>query len=192
MAYIRAHNTTQKRKGKTIKRYEVCWRESAMDANGLPIAGELRARQESYTTREAAEARRDELNNAKHSMGGTAALANAKMAGEMTFGYYAQAWLAGQQVRVASGKLKADTLDGYGKRLAVYALPEFSGRAIGSITPAQCEKFMTALVVRRMTPATLKHHWFVLRAVFAYALRHGAIRANPVDAVYFSGNSAAR
>jgi integrase len=85
MAYIRAHNTTIKRKGKVVKRYEVVWREPATDpTTGLPT-GKVRSRQESYPTREQAEARRDALNNAKHNIGGTAALADAKKAGELPF-----------------------------------------------------------------------------------------------------------
>jgi len=192
MAYIRAHDTTQKRKGKVAKRYEVCWREDATDpATGLPIPGKTRARQESYPTREAAEARRDELNAAKHS-GGTTALADQRKAGAQTFGYYAQGWLASQRVKVASGRLKADTVDGYGKRLAVYALPEFGGMAIGAITPASCERYLATLAGRGLTPATLKHHWSVLRSVFEYAVRHRAITANPIDGVDFSANGAQR
>lgn len=191
MAYIRAHITTIKRKGKVVKRYEVVWREPATEpTTGLPT-GKTRARQESYPTREAAEARRDELNNAKHTAG-TGALADQRKAGMLTFGHYAQAWLAAQQVRVASGKLKAATVDGYARRLAVYALPEFGGKAIASITPAHCEQFLAALVARGMSPATLKHHWSTLRAVFVYAQRHKAIASNPVDGVNFSGNGAKR
>ncbi|ETZ98699.1 prophage integrase domain protein [Mycobacterium kansasii 662] len=53
------------------------WREPPATNNG-PATGKTRARQESCPTREAAEARRDELNNAKHHLGGTAALADAK------------------------------------------------------------------------------------------------------------------
>jgi integrase len=52
--------------------------------------------------------------------------------------------------------------------------------------------FLAALVARGLTPATLKHHWSVLRAVFVYALRHKAITANPADGVEFSANSAKR
>ena len=45
MAYIRTHNTTQKRRGKAAKRYEVCWREPATNpATGLPIPGKTRTR----------------------------------------------------------------------------------------------------------------------------------------------------
>jgi len=64
--------------------------------------------------------------------------------------------------------------------------------AIASITPARCEQFLAALVARGITPATLKHHWSVLRRVFVYALRHKAIALNPIDGVDFSANSAMR
>lgn len=89
MAYIRSYDTTQKRKGKTVKRYEVVWREPVRDQFGLPVPANpdhpdgpkrTRSRQESYLTREAAEARRDELNAAKHTSG-TGVLADAKRAG---------------------------------------------------------------------------------------------------------------
>jgi integrase len=84
-------------------------------------------------------------------------------------------------LRVASGKLKADTVDGYQKRLSVYALPEFGPKAIASITSSDCEQFLAALVAKKLSPATLKHHWSTTKQVFTYALRHKAIASNPVD-----------
>jgi integrase len=200
MAYVRAHETMQKRNGKPVKTYAVVWREPVRDQFGLPIPvnpnhpdgpKQMRARRETYPTREAAEARRDELNAARHTTG-TSALTEQRKAGDLPFGYYARAWLDSQRLKAASGKVKADTVDGYEKRLAVYALPEFGASAIASITPARCEQFLAALVARGLTPATLKHHWSVLRSVFVYALRHKAIGANPIDGVDFSANSAKR
>ncbi|MGE5696634.1 MAG: tyrosine-type recombinase/integrase [Candidatus Sericytochromatia bacterium] len=147
--------------------------------------------QENYPTREAAEARRDELNAARHTTG-TSALAEQRKAGEQPFGYYARAWLDAQRVKVASGRVKAATVDGYAARLGVYVLPEFGGKAIAAITPRDCEQFLAALVARGLAPATLKHHWSVLRAVLVYAQRHKAITANPFDGVDFSANPAQR
>jgi integrase len=192
MAYVRAHETTQKRKGKPVKRYEVCWREPATDSTtGLPT-GKMRTRQESYPTRDAAEARRDELNHAKNTTG-TATLADQRKAGKETFGYYAAAWMAAQRAKAAgSAKLRAETVDGYGRRLAVYALPAFGARPIASITTTDCETFLADLVSRGMSPATLKHHWFVLSHVFAYARRKLAVVSNPIDGVDIKGQSAAR
>lgn len=200
MAYIRTHETTERRKGKPVKTYAVVWREPERDAFGLPIPvnpdhpdgpKRMRARRETYRSREAAEARRDELNAARHTTG-TSALAEQRKAGDLPFGYYARAWLDSQRVKAASGKVKADTVDGYERRLAVYALPEFGGKAIASITPTHCEQFLAALVGRGLTPATLKHHWSTFRAVFVYAVRHKVITANPADGVDFSANSAQR
>jgi integrase len=200
MAYLRAHETKQKRNGKPVKTYAVVWREPVRDEFGLPIPvnpdhpdgpKQMRAQRETYTTREAAEARRDELNAAGHTIG-TSALAEQRKAGDLPFGYFARVWLDSQRVKAASGKVKADTVDGYEKRLAVYVLPEFGAKAIASITPAHCEQFLAALVTHKIAPATLKHHWSVFRAVFMYALRHKAITSNPVDGVNYSGNSAKR
>jgi integrase len=190
MAHIRTYETTERRKGKPVRVYRVVWREPVRDKFGLPTT-QTRARQENYPTREAAEARRDELNAARHTTG-TSALAEQRKAGEQPFGYYARAWLDAQRVKVASGRVKAATVDGYAARLGVYVLPEFGGKAIAAITPRDCEQFLAALVGRGLTPATLKHHWSVLRNVFVYALRHKAITANPVDGVDFSANSAER
>lgn len=192
MAYVRAHETKLKRKGKTVKRYEVVWRETATDPTTGLVTGKMRSRQESYGTRDAAEARRDELNNAKHTTG-TAGLADQRKAGQLTFGHYASDWIAAQQNRALGGaKIKAETADGYAKRLAVYALPEFGGKAIGSITSIQCEQFHASLVRRGLSPSSIKHHWSTFRKVFAYALKHKAIAANPCDAVEVKGQSARR
>lgn len=164
MAYIRTYDTKRKRKGKSVRVYRVCWREPERDSFGLPT-GKLLAQQENYPTREAAEARRDEINAAKHT-NNAAALAERRKAGDLPFGHYAQAWIAAQRVRVASGKIKADTVSGYEKRLTVYVLPEFGAKAIATITSTQCERFLAELVARGIAPATLKHHWSTLRAVF--------------------------
>ncbi|MDO3398676.1 site-specific integrase [Mycolicibacterium neoaurum] len=190
MAYVRAHDTKQKRNGKPIRTYAVIWREPVRDDFGLPT-GKLRACRETYPTRDAAEARRDELNAARHTSG-TTALADQRRAGELPFGYYARGWLDSQRIKVATGKIKADTVDKYAAQLAVYALPEFGPNAIVAITPAHCEQFLAKLVGRGMAPATLKHHWSTLRAVFVYAQRHKAIRSNPLDGVDFSTNGSQR
>jgi hypothetical protein len=105
MAYVRTHETKQKRKGKPIKTYAVIWREPVRDDFGLPT-GQLRARRETYPTREAAEARRDELNAARHTTG-TSALAEQRKAGESPFGCYARGWLDAQAFEGGAGKAQA-------------------------------------------------------------------------------------
>jgi integrase len=198
MAYIREHVTKARDNGKPIKRYQVVWRETVRDDFGLPLPKHpnrpdgpklTRAQQETYAKREDAEARRDELNAARHTSG-TANLAEQRKAGDLPFGHYARAWIDSQRLKVAGGKLKADTLAEYERQLASHALPEFGATAIASITPAHCERFLTTLVGRGLTPATVKHHWSTVRRVFVYALRHDAITSNPADRVDFSAGHA--
>lgn len=199
MAYIRTHDTQQRRDGKVVKRYEVVWREPVRDSFGVPVPRyparpdgpqKTSTRAERFDTRDDAEARRDELNAARHTSG-TASLADQRKAGELPFGHYARAWLDAQQVRVASGKLKATSLAEYKRLLISHAIPEFGARAIASISPAHCEQFLTTLVAGRgLTPKTVGHHWQVLRRVFKYAVRHGAITSSPADRVEFSAGHA--
>src|SRR5258708_34627990 len=127
MACMRASGPAETGKGKPGKGYEVVWREQATDAKGLSIPGKTRSRQESYPTREAAEARRDELNAAKHTTG-TSALADQRKAGAQKFAYYAAAWLAEQRRRHAEGTLKIGTLDNYERVLAHDVLPRLGGK----------------------------------------------------------------
>ena len=177
MAYIRAHETVAKRKGKPVRRYEVCWREPATDPrSGLPT-GQMRARQESYPTREAAEARRDELNAARHNVGGTTALADQRKAGAQAFGHYAQSWLARQRTRVADGRLKQRTYDGYAGTVARHLAKPFGGKAIGAVTVLDCEQFRADLATR-LGRRTVRNVWQVLRHVLRYAYEHNAITAH--------------
>ncbi|WP_412475540.1 tyrosine-type recombinase/integrase [Gordonia sp. LUNF6] len=202
MAYIRAHETTVKSKGRAVKRYEVVWREPVRDEYGLPVKTasgkpKLRARQESYPTRDAAEARRDELNAAKHS-GTASALADQKIAGDLPFGHYAKAWIDSQALKVVQGRLKQRTLNDYENVLRLYSLQSFGGKAIGSITPHDCELFLAGLVSRQsrqsgsgaLKPATVKHAWGAFRRVMKYATQQGALTSNPCDRVDFGTGKA--
>ncbi len=198
MAWVKAYETAQRRNGKPIKTYKVIWKEVERDAYGLPIPVDganpegrkrTRNRQESFPTREAAEARKDELNLAKHA-GQTSALADQRRAGDLPFGYYAQAWIESQAVKVSQGRLKQRTLDDYEKVLKRYALDRFSGKAVASISPRDCEQYLAQLAARQLAPKTVKHAWLALRAVLKYATRHGAIAASPTEQVDFSGGHA--
>ncbi|PJK24403.1 tyrosine-type recombinase/integrase [Mycolicibacterium goodii] len=196
MAYVRPYETRQKRNGKPIRTYAVVWREPVRDDFGLPT-GQQRARRETYPTREVAEARRDELNAVRHTTG-TSALADARKAGELPFGFYARGWLDAQGLKVAQGKLKQRTVDEYERQLHTYLLGTLGGSAIAAITPAHCEALLTALVrqasrqgdKKPLQPGTVKHVWDVLRRVLRYALHHGAITTNPTDRVDFSTSRA--
>lgn len=206
MAYLRVNDTNQRHNGKPVKRYAVIWREPVRDDFGLPVPENpnhpdgpkrMRNRSERYPTREAAQARVDELNVAKHTTG-TSALADAKKAGELPFGYYARGWLDQQVVKVSQGKLKARTADEYGRLLRGYVLTALGPLAVAAVTPSHVEQLLAALVRQAsrqgnrkpLTPGTVKHIWDVTRRVFKYAVQHKAIPANPCDAVDFSATRA--
>ncbi|WP_457135490.1 tyrosine-type recombinase/integrase [Mycobacteroides abscessus] len=188
MAYIRTHETKQRRKGKAVKRYEVVWREQHPTQ-----PTKTRARQETYPTREQAEARRDALNNAKHTVGGTTALADAKKAGEQPFGYYARSWLDAQSAAVSNGDIKSVTAAKYQRLLEFYVLPELGGTAVAALSPAECRRFRAALLNRGsrvgdgegLSASTIGHVWRVFRAVLDQALSDGAIPSNPASAKEF-------
>jgi integrase len=173
MAYIRSYDTKQKRKGKTVKRYEVVWRET--------MGGHTRSRQESYPTRELAEARRDELNAAKHTLGGTSALANAKVKATRSFGAYAADWLTAQQLKVDNGRIKPSTYNAYAGYLSRYALKTFGAVPIGTITRADCEGYLAGLGGKAR--ATRRLALQVLSGVLEYAVADGALPGNPARSV---------
>ncbi|WP_047888889.1 tyrosine-type recombinase/integrase [Rhodococcus sp. ARP2] len=204
MAWVKSYETKQRNRGKPVKTYKVIWKEVERDAYGLPIPTDpanpegrkrTRNRQESFPTREAAEARRDELNAAKHT-GQTSSLADQRKAGDLPFGYYAQAWIESQQVKVSQGRLKQRTLDDYENVLKRYSLDRFGGKTIASITPRDCEEFLATLVSQQcrqsgtLSPATVKHAWGTFGRVMKYALRHDAITSNPAERVDFATNRA--
>lgn len=206
MAYVRVRETKQKRKGKPVRAYDVVDRVPVVDQFGLPVPAnpdrpsgpkQMRSWQETYPTREEAEARRDELNAAKHTTG-TAALAEQRKAGDLPLGHYAKAWLDTLAPRVARGKLKQATADEYARLLRCYVLPELGSTAVARINPARCEAFLAALVRQSSTqgngeplsPGTVKHAWDMLRRVLKYAEKHGAVPKNPTAAIDFGGNGA--
>jgi len=200
MAYIRASDTKARRNGKPVRRYVVCWREPAIDPETrLPIplnpahpdgAKKMRSRQESYSSREAAEVRRDELTAARH-LGGTGSLAEARKLGAKPYGEWASAWLVSLQTRVDNDTLKQRSKDDCARVLRRYILGPFGARAIGSINAMDAERFLGDLVRQPSTqgdhaplsPATVKHIWNTFRAVMKYAQRHKAIAENPCECV---------
>ena len=142
----------------------------------------MRARQESYPTRETAEARRDELNNAKHHVGGTSALADAKKAGELPFAHYAEGFIARQRSKVAAGKLKSRTCERYEGTIRHHLLKPFGAKAVGAVTVTDCERFRADLLASRR-PRTVRTIWQMLDRVLEYAYEHKAIGAVPTDVI---------
>lgn len=195
MATVKHVVTAARKSGKPVRKYRVIWREPKRDNFGVQIPGHYRTRSETYAEYADATARRDELNAVRHTTG-TAALADARKAGELPLGYYARGWLDTLAARVATGKLKQRTADEYARLLQCYVLPELGGESVASITPATAERFLANLVRQRstqgnaepLTPGTVKHAWDMLRRVLKYAEKHGAISQNPTAAIDFTGN----
>ena len=140
MAYVRTHDTKQTSRGKVVKRCEVVYRAKVRE-HGQAVT---RLRQETYTTREAAEARRDELNSHRHHAHATDP-SEQRRRGARSLDEYAADRIAAQRIKVASGKLKERTLDEYAKLFDRYVSPELGHLPIAAITPAQLEKLIADL-----------------------------------------------
>ncbi|MDL9935480.1 tyrosine-type recombinase/integrase [Gordonia sp. ABSL1-1] len=208
MAYIRAHETSQKRKGRVVKRYEVVWRDPVRDDFGLPVQEngktKMRSRQESFGTREDAEARRDELNLARHTNTGTYALAQQRKAADLPFGHFARELFESMQ-----GTVKPRTVTEAEAVYRRYVADSFGNRAVATITAADVRHFRAELLSPRpersydtrsgerrpalnddgtprtmtLSRSTVKKAWDVLRRVFDVAVVDGAIKANPALSV---------
>lgn len=182
MAHIRARATTRRRNGKPVISYAVVFRERARDSRGLPIPGKMRSRQETYYTREQAQARCDELSAAKHSVGGPSALAEQRKLAMLPYDYFAAEWLAEQNRRLSEGTLKVSTFENYERALAYYVLKRFGDIAIGSIALRDCEAFRTELASKLGTNS-VRNIWHAFTAVFRYAQRANAIQVNPATLI---------
>ncbi|WP_261781658.1 hypothetical protein [Rhodococcus sp. BP-332] len=71
-------------------------------------------------------------------------------------------------------------------------LDDFGGRAVGSITPRQCENYLAELVARGIAPKTVKHAWSAFKRVLKDAPQHDAIESNSAERVEFGGGHAVR
>jgi integrase len=183
MAYIRTHETTARRNGKPVKRYEVIERVPAKDARGKLIPGKTRARQSSFSTAAEAEAYRDKLNDGKHSIGGADAIADAREKAARSFAYYADRWLIAQKLKVDGVSFKQSTYDLYDDYLTRYALNTFSDRAVGSLDRGDCERFLAELSEAGLSKATRRLAWQMLKYVLDYAVSVKALDSNPCQAV---------
>lgn len=179
MAHIgKSYETTRRRNGKPVTAYPAHWDEPWLDDNGAPIPGKRRKRQGTRYTKADAEALCDELNAARHGLGGTTALTDARRAAALPFAHYAAGWLAEQRRRHAEGTLKIGTLTNYERLLAVDILPRFGPTAIGAITLVHCEEFRADLAAR-LNPRSVRNVWWPLTAVFRYAVRARALQSSP-------------
>lgn len=94
----------------------------------------------------------------------------------LTFGKYAEAWLAGRKVK---GRPLADrTRDHYRDLLDDHILPTFRDVALTSITPEQVDEWYELCAVGR--PTTQAHAYSLLRTILGTAVDRGLVKtANP-------------
>lgn len=94
--------------------------------------------------------------------------------GKQPFEVWAERW-----INSLDGKKKPSTVRSYKSILNTSVLPLFGHRRIASITPADVDEWLTGLQARKLAPPTIHRHYGVLRLVFKYAARLGAITQNP-------------
>ncbi|MEV6621021.1 site-specific integrase [Amycolatopsis sp. NPDC051106] len=184
MATIRNVETKQRKNGKPVVHYEVCWTEPAVDDQGRPIPAnpekpngrkKVRHRSETYHTFDAAKDRKAEiegLRNRDHEV-------VARSAGDRLFGEFAAAWVAELREAQQAGSLKRRTVDEYEKLLNRYALPEFGTRAVGSISRTQAKEFRSGLVNRGLSRSSVNNAFDPFRWVLDMAVDEKAIGENP-------------
>lgn len=94
----------------------------------------------------------------------------------LTFGAYAEAWLAGRKVK--GRPLAARTRDHYQSLLDDHILPTFADVALTSITPEMVDHWYELCAVGR--PTTQAHAYSLLRTILGTAVDRGLIKtANP-------------
>lgn len=100
----------------------------------------------------------------------------ARRAKALTFGDYADAWLAARKVK---GRPLADrTRDHYRDLLDRFILPTFGDVPLASITPEQIDSWYELVAIGR--PTTQAHAYALLRTILGTAVDRGLIKtANP-------------
>jgi integrase len=189
MAYVRAHDTKANARGRIVKRYEVVYRAKVRTDDGRTVT---RLRQEAHPTKAAADARAAQLNSRKYRR--AVDPSEVRKLGDRSPAEWAGDWLDSQQGRADDGYLTNDTVEGYGKLLNYYVLPELGTAPIASNSVTDIDRFMSRLSARRtrtgskIHPRTVKHGWHVLSRVFEYATRKEALEVNPIPKTDYADN----
>jgi hypothetical protein len=132
-------------------------------------------KQETLPTREAAEARVREIENAR----ATTAAVVGRREREEPFATYAAAWVGEARDAVALGELKTRSIADREGTLRRYVLPVFAARPIGAITRTEPRAFLSSLITRGLAPATVKGAVDALRRVLDLAVDAGVLPSNP-------------
>jgi integrase len=131
--------------------------------------------QETFPTKEEAEDRQREIENATAS----ATRVIGRVEREAPFATYAALWVGEARDAVALGDLKARSVADREGTLARYVLPTFATRPVGAITRAEARQFRSALIARGLAPATVKGAFDTFRRVLEIAVDNGVLPSNP-------------
>ncbi|MDJ0403912.1 site-specific integrase [Rhodococcus erythropolis] len=155
----------EERDGKLVKKWRA--RARIRDADG-------RTRQiEKWSTKSEAAAKRalnDQLSRRSHSSG-------KDITTETPFTVCAGLWVD----EIATSKLLKQTREKYEHSLQKTIVPALGGLRLGEITTGRADRFLKAVAER--TPGNARMARVVLAAIMDYAVRHDALRTNPVDKV---------
>ena len=99
----------------------------------------------------------------------------------VTFAEASAEWMKTQEQRVAVGDLRQRTLDIYEQGLRLHVLPELGNRQVKSITPDDLVAWHRRRQAEGYTADSIHAWWSPLRLVFAHAVRHDLLPANPAD-----------
>lgn len=88
------------------------------------------------------------------------------------------------QGEVARGRIRPSSLHGNEQVVRNTVKPLFGDRRVRNLAVDDIEEFIERVQIeRKVTPATAKHHYGVLRQVLAFAVRKQAMKVNPADGV---------
>ena len=172
--HIRVRETKQTVRGKPIRRYQATW-----DENG-------RRFQETFDTRELAQ---EKLDRVKTLLAQGQSPASLRERGKETFPNVAQSWLASRhdlkpRTRAEYENLLTPKTRAHGPGHSDLSIAEtFNSRPVNEITREQIADWVGKLSAAGKSASTVRHHYFVLRAVLAQAVADNRITVNPADHV---------
>lgn len=103
-------------------------------------------------------------------------IAPPQNSGRLLAEFVSATWLPHIRARKASWKLEANIAKNH-------ILPDFGGRPLASISTAEVEGWLTALVTRKCAPATRNRRMYVLKSIFNLAVEHGVIPVAPTRSI---------
>lgn len=174
MAYVKVRSSSRKVRGRAVKRYQATWVEDG------------RTYAETFDTREAAE---DRLERVKTLLAQGKSPASLREAGQATFATVATDWLAGRHdlkprtraeyTNLLATKTRARKAGDGVSSAELSIIATFGSRAVNSITRADVADWVGKLTTAGKSASTIRHHYFVVKAVLDHAVADGRLLDNP-------------